>query len=232
MRRIGKLFSATFVSPDRPFQLQIFMVGFVDDCDTCVKEFLNPNQSQDVLLERATTDAQPRNDLLCCSGGALEISKCDTTSLPTGFLLRGSCTSNSPPAKACGLDPSKIKITPSSLQYLPLYAVRKTLGCYNSPSGNFKKSLAHIAATAKEKSDAVLHNFITAKVSTDTIIQSSFREKPTPFPPTSFRKDTTETSKTHHETPPQPLRLCHLNSSCHFVRASIPGRHWPPALLR
>jgi hypothetical protein len=43
------------------------------------------------------------------------------------------------------------------------HSARKTMGCYKSPSDNFKKSLAHIAATAKAKSDAVLHNFITAK---------------------------------------------------------------------
>jgi hypothetical protein len=71
-----ELFGDTFVSPDRLFQLQIFMIGFVDDSNACVNDFLNPDQSPDVLLERATADAQLWNDLLCCSGGALEIPKC------------------------------------------------------------------------------------------------------------------------------------------------------------
>jgi hypothetical protein len=72
----------------RVFQLQIFMIGFVDDSSAYVNDFLNPNQSPDVLLERATTDAQPWNDLLCCSGG-LEIPNCAYHLAHYGFSAAG-----------------------------------------------------------------------------------------------------------------------------------------------
>jgi hypothetical protein len=66
---------APFVSPDRLFQFHIFMIGFVDDSTACVNDFLNPDKSPDVLFERATTDVQLWNDLLCCLRDALEIPK-------------------------------------------------------------------------------------------------------------------------------------------------------------
>jgi hypothetical protein len=48
---------ATSFSPDRSLQLQIFMIGFDDDSKACVNDFSNPDQSPDVLLQRATAEA-------------------------------------------------------------------------------------------------------------------------------------------------------------------------------
>jgi hypothetical protein len=48
---------ATFTSPDRTLQLQIFMIGFVDDCNVVYNEFVNPDQTPKAVLERATADA-------------------------------------------------------------------------------------------------------------------------------------------------------------------------------
>jgi hypothetical protein len=62
------------LSQSRPLlQLQIFMIGFVDDSSACINDFVNPNQSPEILLQRATADAQHWNDLLYRSGGTLEI---------------------------------------------------------------------------------------------------------------------------------------------------------------
>jgi hypothetical protein len=94
--QVAQAYGATFLSPDRLFQLQIFMIGFDDDSNACVNDLLNPDQSPEVIFERATTDAQLWNDLLCCSGGALEIPEWRITSLTMGFCCRGSGTSNSP----------------------------------------------------------------------------------------------------------------------------------------
>jgi hypothetical protein len=160
----ARAYGATFVSPDRIFHLQIFMIGFVDDSNACVNDFLNPDQSPDVLLERATTDAQLWNDLLCCLGGALEIPKCAYHLAHFGFSAAGGPVLRTLHQSQTAVRIQKrSKITPTSLQCLPPYAAHKTLGRYKSPSDNFKKSLAHISATAKAKSDAVFHNFITAK---------------------------------------------------------------------
>lgn len=52
------------------------MIGFVDDCNNCVNYFKNAIQHPNVLLEKAQEDAQLWNDLLYCSGGALEVRKC------------------------------------------------------------------------------------------------------------------------------------------------------------
>jgi hypothetical protein len=161
----ARAYGATFVIPDRLFKLQIFMIGFVDDSNACVNDFLNPDQSPDVLLERATADAQLWNDLLFCSGGAFEIPKCAYHLAHYGFSASGGPVLRTlHQSQTADRIQERTKITPKSLQYLPPYAARKTLGCYKSLSDNFKKSLAHIAATAKAKSDAVLHNFITAKI--------------------------------------------------------------------
>ena len=56
-------YGATFSSPDRALQLQIFMIGFVDDSNACVNDFHNTDQSPTTLLARAQADAQQWNDL-------------------------------------------------------------------------------------------------------------------------------------------------------------------------
>jgi hypothetical protein len=49
-----------------------------------------PIQSPDLLLERATADAQLWNDLLSSSGGALEIPKCVYHLAHYGFTEAGT----------------------------------------------------------------------------------------------------------------------------------------------
>ena len=49
----ARAYGATFFSPDRSLQLQIFMIGFVDDSNACVNDFVNSNQSPEILLQRA-----------------------------------------------------------------------------------------------------------------------------------------------------------------------------------
>jgi hypothetical protein len=139
------------------------MIGFDDDSNACVNDLLNPDQSPEVIFERATTDAQLWNDLLCCSGGALEIPEWRITSLTMGFCCRGSGTSNSPIVISLRFGFKKDQNHSDIPRVSTPYAARKTLGCYKSPSDNFKKSIAHIVATAKAKSDTILHNSITAK---------------------------------------------------------------------
>ena len=160
----ARAYGATFLSPDRSLQLQIFMIGFVDDSNACVNDFVNPNQSLEILLQRATSDAQHWNDLLCRSGGALEIPKCVYQLAHYGFSMTGA-----PVLQTLSPEQAKVhiqelsQVNPTPLEYIPPYVARKTLGCYKSPSNNFKSSLQHIASVAKEKSEAVLNNFITAE---------------------------------------------------------------------
>ena len=63
------------------------MIGFVDDSNACVNDFVNTTQSPEILLKRATADAQHWNDLLSRSGGALEIPKCVYQLAHYGFSI-------------------------------------------------------------------------------------------------------------------------------------------------
>jgi hypothetical protein len=155
---------ATFFSPDRTLQFQIFMIGFVDDCNGCVNDFVNPDQSPKVILERATADAQLWKHLLCCSGGALKIPKCAYHLAHFGFSAAGA-----PILQTLKPQQQEVQIQecsnslPTPMKYLPPNVARKTLGCYKSPSANTRANLAHINKAAKEKSDAFLHSFISVK---------------------------------------------------------------------
>jgi hypothetical protein len=62
--QITKAFEAIFLSPDRSFHLQVFMIGFVDDSNACVNDFTNPDPSPEPLLHRATVDANSKGQLL------------------------------------------------------------------------------------------------------------------------------------------------------------------------
>jgi hypothetical protein len=99
------------------------------------------------------------NDLLCCSRGGPKIPKCACHLAHYGFSAQGDpvLTLQSQPAVRIQ---ERSKFTTASLQYLPRCAAHETVGCYKSPSDYFKKRLAYNPAT---KSDAVLHNFVTAK---------------------------------------------------------------------
>jgi ribonuclease HI len=157
-------FGATFLSPDRSHQLQIFMIGFVDDTNAGVNNFAEADQSPTLLLQRASSDAQLWHDLLCRSGGALEISKCAYHLAYYSFSASGAPVLSSLPPnsnKVCIQEHSKSE--PTSLKYLSPFSPRKTLGCYKSPSPNVKASLDYIATIATTKSKAVMNSSIDAK---------------------------------------------------------------------
>jgi hypothetical protein len=63
-----------FTSPARDTVLRFNMVGFVDG-STCITGG-NPDDTLQQLLEKMRDDAQLWHDLLWCSGGKLELSKC------------------------------------------------------------------------------------------------------------------------------------------------------------
>jgi hypothetical protein len=115
--------------------------------------FTNPVQSPDLLLQRATADAQPWNDLLSSSGGALEIPKCVCHLAHYGFTEAGCPVLQPSPVDKPQIQIQKARATSShSFQCLSPYAARKTLGCFKSPSSDFKQSLQRIQAIAMEKS--------------------------------------------------------------------------------
>ena len=160
----AKAHGATFVSPDRTYHLQVFMIGFVDDTNASVNDFENPVQSPTTIICKATADAQLWNDLLRCSGGALELSKCVYQLAHYSFAASGA-----PVLKALPPDFPRITIreqqstNPVQLSPLSPFAARKTLGCYKSPSATYTASLKHITTKALQHALAVQKSFITAK---------------------------------------------------------------------
>jgi hypothetical protein len=140
------------------------MIGFVDDSNACVDDFAKSDQSPAVLLQRTTADAQLWNDLLCGSGGALEIPKYAYHLAHYDFSAAGAPILKTLPLQQDAVkirEPSKVD--PTSLKYVSLYVARETLGCSKNPSTNFKARLQHIASIAKGKSEAALKNFIPAE---------------------------------------------------------------------
>jgi hypothetical protein len=63
-----------FESPDGEYIIRFNMTGFVDD-STCITGG-NKNDTLEELLRKMKEDAQLWHDLLWCSGGKLELSKC------------------------------------------------------------------------------------------------------------------------------------------------------------
>jgi hypothetical protein len=71
-----RAYGVLFESPDRKVTITFSMVGFVDDITGTVNDFANNDATVENLLCRLQHDAQLWNDLLWCSGGMLELSKC------------------------------------------------------------------------------------------------------------------------------------------------------------
>jgi hypothetical protein len=86
-------------------------------------------KSPNVIRERATADAQLWNDLLCCSGGALEIPKCAYHLAHFGFSAAGA-----PVLQTLQPQQQEVQIQecsnslPTSLKYLPPNVARKNPG--------------------------------------------------------------------------------------------------------
>jgi hypothetical protein len=151
-------------------------LGFVYDSNACVNDFINPDHSPDILMQRATADTHLWNDLLCCSGGALEIVESAYHLVNYEFSAGGTPVLTTLPLQhAAVIKQEPSKVDPTSLKYLSRYVARTTLVCYKSPFANFKASLQHIALIAKGKSEATLKSFIRAEAHTDIITRVFFR---------------------------------------------------------
>jgi hypothetical protein len=82
---------ATFTSPDGEDTVKITMVGFVDDSTGTCNDFRPQEQAGTAeIAKRMQHDAQAWNDLLWCSGGKLELSKCSFHVLEFEFDADGT----------------------------------------------------------------------------------------------------------------------------------------------
>lgn len=126
---------AIFASYNKQYQLQLFMIGFVDDCTQRVNKFHDEVQPDALAPTRIMEkDAQQWNDVLWASGGALEQSKCSY------HLIQSTWTKDSHPFLQGGIQPTTINLF-SGRQFNGVcqksnYESHKTLGCFLNPAHN------------------------------------------------------------------------------------------------
>ena len=161
----SKAQGASFSSPDRTVHTPVHMIGFVDDSNNCVNDFAQSNVPVQEILTQAQHDAQLWNDLLHCSGGALEVRKC-----MFHFAHFTSTCTGEPVLNHFNPDSMKIQVTEPGpagetlpIQYLPPTTSRKTLGCWKSPSGTYKQGLAAITKNATKKATLIANSNLDAK---------------------------------------------------------------------
>jgi hypothetical protein len=91
----------------------------------------------------------------------LEIPKCVYHLAHYGFTAACGSVLKSLPSTTATVSIQERSKQPTPLQYLSPYTARKTLGCYRSPSNNFKTSRRHVTENALQKANTISNSFIT-----------------------------------------------------------------------
>ena len=148
----GNAFKACYSFPDKSSNIELGMIGFVDDSNGQTNRFLEDENdlSRQSVIQQVKANAQLWSNLLSTSGGALELTKCSYHVMAWQFSGRGSPVLISDPNKYGG-----VQVTDSTtgqertLKYLSPYAAHKTLGHYKEPAGTQKEQYRKL----KNKSD-------------------------------------------------------------------------------
>jgi len=131
---------ANFESPDKTEKIQIFMVGYVDDCTGQVNDFLSNSQPHpDVLIGKMQHDAQIWSDLLWSSGGELELPKCTYHVINWNFTVAGAPSLQAGDVGQPMILQSGDRSATHVIPFRSAYSSHKTLGHYKSPAGNQTK---------------------------------------------------------------------------------------------
>ena len=144
---------ALYCCPDGSGQTKVSMVGFVDDCNGQVNQFMQDETTETPrsIVKAATANAQIWTDLLGASGGALELSKCSYHLLSWQFSFTGAPIllnqkDSIPPVQV--RDPHSQELC--TLEYLPPYTAHKTLGHHKDPAGTQKEQFRKLKAKSDE----------------------------------------------------------------------------------
>ncbi|KAL7574197.1 hypothetical protein ACA910_014872 [Epithemia clementina (nom. ined.)] len=153
---------AQFVSPDRQYRVQIFLVGFVDDTSSSVNDFLAPSPLPVAhYVQKAQHDAQKWNDILQLSGGALNLQKCSYHVMyyqftPSGLpvLQGGTFTPN-----------LTIQFSTNSsstpLRQLPASSAHRTLGVQKAPSGTTIRGFQQLSHKVTQHANLIARSPLT-----------------------------------------------------------------------
>ena len=131
-------FAATYCNPDHSNEIDLSMVGFVDDTNGQVNSFLAPESEETLsnIVAKAEFNAAMWTNFLSATGGALELSKCSYHVLHWNFSVNGApvlinVRSKTEPIKVY----NPITQVEELLEYLPPTVAHKTLGHYKDPAG-------------------------------------------------------------------------------------------------
>jgi hypothetical protein len=141
-----------FKSPSGDMVVRFNMVGFVDD-STCITGG-EENESLQQVINKMKQDAQLWHDLLWCSGGKLELSKCGYHVIHYDFDASGLPKLRHSPGETIMLKNEhgeEIKIKAKNI-----YQTRKNLGHYKSPKGTCITHYEHVKKVAVERADAIV----------------------------------------------------------------------------
>jgi hypothetical protein len=123
-----------FTSPAGDTVVSFNMVGFVDD-STCITGG-NPDDTLQELLEKMKNDAQLWHDLLWCSGGKLELSKCGYHVIHYDFDDSGIPQMRHSPGDSITLTNDQGDLIP--IQSKNIYQTRINLGHAKGPGDTCK----------------------------------------------------------------------------------------------
>ena len=127
---------AVFSTPDKSFQVTLYMLGFVDDTSNRTNDFFSdPQPSIQHLLDLMSHDAQLWQNLLHSSGGDLELPKCSFHHVRFKFSNTGR------PHMVQGCFSPDLFVTTSQgnkvrIKQLCTNKSHKLLGCHKAPTGN------------------------------------------------------------------------------------------------
>lgn len=145
-------YGAKYISPDGKHQVTMSMVGFVDDSTGILNDFQPQSESSiPELCRRMQHDAQLWNNLLFCTGGKLELTKCSFHVLSFEFRPNGA------PIPSIASYDNTIHITDlQDHSHIPIPSKRvfeshRTLGHIKSPSSRLHTSLEAL----RQKADRI-----------------------------------------------------------------------------
>ena len=160
-------YAAQYCNPDRSHQINLGMIGFVDDSNGQTNDFMH-NESTTTLpkmMHKLRHNAQAWADLLGASGGALELSKCSCHLMEWKFgksgdpVLVGTRPSvHSPVAVRDPLTQEEQVLT-----FLSPYTAHKTLGHYKEPAGTQREQYRNLWQKSDKKTEFIWKCHLTPK---------------------------------------------------------------------
>ena len=141
-----------FKSPSGDMLVRFNMVGFVDD-STCITGG-EENDTLQQVINKMKQDAQLWHDLLWCSGGKLELSKCGYHVIHYDFDDSGLPRLRHSPGETIMLKNEHGEEIP--IRAKNIFQTRKNLGHYKSPDGTGVTHYEHVKKVAVDRSNAIV----------------------------------------------------------------------------